>query len=468
MQSMHKNDVEEGGEHGGENDDVTMETAQDGDTKSRLEHDSDHADREDKPEPESKVAAEEDFEAEDEDEEAGEDNDQQRRKTSAKHNSNRRLQHGQFIVTLDGLDEGSKRLSIQTGTSTADVARSRSRSRDKKSSASAHKEQATSKRSSGAKEGKPHAKGARSKSDEEFEVFLRERELEEKEKQRREFQQRRRRSDEQRDSRDTRDHSRDRHEERKRSDGRRGTSVEKDSGRQTEGRRGTSVEKDSADQRTARKRRYSEDEPTKSEVTDSLRSRKPDSTAATTSAKKSTAFINPHFKPRTAGHQPVATVTPISQVFSRPPLISAAGQLVSASLGGGGAAVQPQMIQRVAMNVSVPPGAVIIAPSSAAAQVFAASGHVLQRCQHWPHCKNENACPFVHPTSMCNAFPNCTLAEKCNFIHPTCPYDGRCSNPACLYMHTNTVSSRAGALVHPQQQQQQQRHVASVPRSVIP
>lgn len=66
------------------------------------------------------------------------------------------------------------------------------------------------------------------------------------------------------------------------------------------------------------------------------------------------------------------------------------------------------------------------------------------RCAFWPNCeKDSEQCVHVHPSKPCIAFPNCPYGPKCHFIHPTCRYDGHCSRPDCIFVHTKKQQQSA-------------------------
>lgn len=62
----------------------------------------------------------------------------------------------------------------------------------------------------------------------------------------------------------------------------------------------------------------------------------------------------------------------------------------------------------------------------------------LERCRFWPDCRNEDVCPFYHPSKPCTAFPNCWYRDKCLFIHPSCKFGMKCSKINCIYAHYKT------------------------------
>ncbi|KAI1711803.1 RNA-binding, nab2-type zinc finger domain-containing protein [Ditylenchus destructor] len=69
-----------------------------------------------------------------------------------------------------------------------------------------------------------------------------------------------------------------------------------------------------------------------------------------------------------------------------------------------------------------------------------------ERCRFWPDCRNEDVCPFYHPSKPCANFPNCWYGEKCLFIHPRCRFSPNCTKSNCPFAHTKLTKNATSAV----------------------
>lgn len=67
----------------------------------------------------------------------------------------------------------------------------------------------------------------------------------------------------------------------------------------------------------------------------------------------------------------------------------------------------------------------------------------MKRCRYWPDCRNEDVCPWHHPTKICANFPNCWFGDKCLYIHPKCRFGLNCTKLNCQFSHYSTTPTNA-------------------------
>lgn len=332
-------------------------------------------------------------------------NKDKRRRHKHKSTKRRRTRH-EFIVTLNGLEGGSKNISIKTGSTN----QSRRRSSSKQDVVG--KQDVNTVNVSNRK--RDHSSSF-TQSDEEFENIIRDKELKDEAKRQK--------------------HRHKRH------------SSSKD-----QRRRMSSTTEHNAEQLSAVDREILLAEKklkTQKLLRRSLEQVQNVNTVYDLNKTKTAAFLNPHFQVSNVQQSSLVAnltnnlllTTATNDNFVEPALMLPLVEVGKGNVASVQESLQSPTLQSPTLEDEAAKSATqmltepLKSPTESTKQLY--TGHkasIQERCAFWPDCSKQS-CQYIHPTVNCKSFPNCSFGDRCLYIHPTCKFADRCNNLECHFAH---------------------------------